>query len=135
MAEKYQEEAQNENCGGIIDCMAYGGTALEAIATDSRSDQRYSVDATFLYRVIRGRDVVDEGLGRMINLSSSGILFEAARAIPTGTNVELSIPWPSRLQDRTGLVWMTGIVVRRQNGCTAVKTERYEFRLSGDGLV
>ena len=96
-----------------------------------RSEHRYSADGTVRYRVLRGGELAVERHGRMINLSSGSILFEAAGAIPIGANIELSIPWPSLLPNQLGLeVHVTGLAVREQSRCIAVKIVHHEFKLA-----
>jgi hypothetical protein len=99
---------------------------------DRRSDRRYPIDAELVYQLVRHGQAVETGHGRTLNVSSSGILFEAACALPRGAPIELSIAWPARLGDVVALkLCVTGRTVRCQNNCTAVLIQRHIFRTKG----
>src|SRR4051812_15787353 len=71
----------------------------EQIAGDRREDRRYPIPLEVNYKLIRRKRVLGSGVGRTIDLSSGGILFEADRQLPLGLNLELSIEWPALLHD------------------------------------
>jgi hypothetical protein len=98
-----------------------------------RADRRYPVDAELHYE-FRRQGVVRKGLGRTVNTSSSGILFEAAHALPAGTEIELRIAWPARFQNVSGLkLFVVGRIVRTHGLSTAVRILKFEFRAQGIG--
>ncbi len=81
------------------------------------------------YKLLDGKKVLKTGVGRTLNLSSSGILFESQEALPTGTSIRLAIEWPARLDNRVGLtLCVMGRTVRSAGTCTAVEILSHEFR-------
>jgi hypothetical protein len=104
----------------------------EGIGGDRRRDRRYGIDLEVRWRVIRRRRVMDSGVGRTLDLSSGGILFDAGRQLSFGTNVELAISWPVLLQNQAPLqLIVSGRVVRCAGNRTAVMMAQHEFRTSG----
>jgi hypothetical protein len=107
-------------------------TILDAIAGDRRSDRRYNLELELRWKLIRRRRVLDSGVGRTIDLSSGGILFESGRHMPPGLNVELSITWPVRLHDMAPMqLFVYGRIVRAQKGSAAIRMVQHEFRTAG----
>jgi hypothetical protein len=76
----------------------------------------------------QGKGVL-EGVGRSVNISTGGVLFDSAAELPVGSTVEVSIAWPARLNDTVSLkLWLAGQIVRSQGTRTAVRITRHEFR-------
>ena|SRR5579864_2845667 len=99
---------------------------------DRRSGHRYPIAADLEYRVICGHEVIQTGLGRTLNLSKSGILFESEQFLPAGTELEISVAWPVRLHDAVALnLCVSGQVAWSQAERHALKFRRHEFRLRG----
>ena len=98
---------------------------------DRRSHRRYSVSVDAEYRLAsRGRPA-QIGRGRTVNLSSGGMLFEAEDQLPTNTRIELTIPWPTRINDNTRLdLHVTGETVRVEGNNVAVRIGHLIFRTS-----
>jgi len=72
--------------------------------------------------------------GWSVDISNSGVSFEADDALPEGTWIELSIVWPARLDKDVELeLCASGHVVRRDNNRTAVRIERHVFRTRSNG--
>ena len=81
------------------------------------------------YKLLDGKKVLKTGVGRTLNLSSSGILFESAEELPTATSIRLFLSWPAQLDDRVGLtLCVLGRTVRSSGKCTAVEILSHEFR-------
>jgi len=94
-----------------------------------RSHRRYPMQVDLEYKMLDGRKVLKTGIGRTLNLSSSGILFESEDALPIGSSLRLSIEWPARLDNRVGLtLCVMGRTVRSSGTCTAVEILSHEFR-------
>ncbi|MBZ5611351.1 MAG: hypothetical protein LAP38_24065 [Acidobacteriia bacterium] len=75
----------------------------------------------------RGRKV--SGVGRTVNVSSSGLLMNAESELPEGSRMKVTIEWPSLLNGTTPLQLVTiGRVVRRRAMSLAVALEHYQFR-------
>ncbi len=96
--------------------------------TERRSKVRYPLELTVRYQTIdRGRKV--SGVGRTVNVSSSGLLMNADNALPEGARMRVTIEWPTLLNGTTPLQLVTiGRVVRRGALSLAVALEHYQFR-------
>jgi hypothetical protein len=94
---------------------------------DRRLCPRYPIEAALEW-VIQGRRAA-AGLGKTINFSSRGILFQSDQTVAERAQIELAIAWPARLDNVAGLtLHVTGRTVRSQGKCAAVKILRREFR-------
>ena len=72
------------------------------------------------------------GNGRLINMSSGGLLVSSEHEMIIGTPVELNIDWPTRLDGRLPLQLVAaGTVTRCDSFRFAVVLERHHFRLAG----
>jgi len=80
-------------------------------------------------RLGKGRTVTQVGTGRVINISSKGILFSTESLLPQGERIEVSVSWPARLNDTTPLkLVILGSVVRGEEKQAAVSIDHYEFK-------
>ncbi len=105
---------------------------IDKIAGDRRFDRRYGIELELRWKLIRRRKVRDIGAGHTINLSSGGILFDAARALPVGMNVELSISWPVLLHNVAPMQLIVGGRIIRSSGTqAAIHMTQHEFRTVG----
>jgi hypothetical protein len=104
----------------------------EAWLRDRRSGRRYPLQAEVEYKLIRQRKVLESGNGATVNVSSSGVLFEAGRPLAPGLQIELSIAWPALLDDLHPLkLLVSGRTVRSHSGYTAVRILGYDFHIRG----
>jgi hypothetical protein len=102
------------------------------IAGERRSDRRYRIRLDLRWKLIRRRKIQDTGVGRTVDLSSGGILFEAARELPVGLNVELSISWPVLLHQVAPMQLVaSGRIVRSDGQQVALRMTQHEFRTVG----
>jgi len=101
-------------------------TGERGAEVERRRVLRYPVDLGGQYTVIVGTEFT-VGHGRTLNISDGGVLLQSERAMPVGAKIELSIPWPTRLQKPLRL-WATGQTVRIQDKLAAVRIAEYEFR-------
>ena len=93
-----------------------------------RATIRYPVRMNLRYSLFRSKRVLKTGRGTTINLSSSGILFEAKESLPPGYTVHLVIRWPGTIDNRVGLVLeIVARTVRRQGSSTAAVIVRHQF--------
>jgi len=100
-----------------------------SIHGDRRSDRRYELSLEVRWKVIHRRRVLDAGVGATLDLSSSGILFEAERPLPANGNIELSVAWPVLLHNVAPLqLFISGKIVRTAGRKTAVRMLQHEFR-------
>ena len=72
------------------------------------------------------------GTGRLVNMSSGGLLVASRHEMILGTLLEVNIDWPTRLDDRIPLrLIAAGKVTRCDSFRFAVILERYHFQLAG----
>ena len=104
----------------------------QEIAGERRADRRYGILLDLKWKLVRRRRVLETGVGRTVDLSSSGILFNAGRHLPEGLNVELSIAWPVLLHNVAPLqLTVAGRIVRCEDCMIAVEMIQHEFRTAG----
>jgi PilZ domain-containing protein len=106
------------------------------MSDERRSKLRYPLDLAVRYQSI-GPSRALAGVGRTLNLSSSGLLLESCDEVPTGARLRVTIEWPSLLNGTTPLQLVTvGRVVRQDNCNFAVVFEHYQFKtMSRNPLV
>lgn len=105
---------------------------FDKIGGDRRVDRRYRISLDLRWKLIRRRKVRDTGVGRTIDLSSGGILFDATRPMPMGMNVELSIAWPVLLHNVAPMqLVISGRIVRAVGSQAAIHILQHEFRTMG----
>lgn len=64
----------------------------DAIAGDRRRERRYGIELELRWKLVHRRKVLENGVGRTIDLSSGGILFDARQNLPAGLNVDSPSP-------------------------------------------
>jgi hypothetical protein len=101
---------------------------MEYPSGDRRQHRRYPVDSQVEYKVVSGREVTEIGFGRVLNLSSGGILFESDCPLPAGVNVKLIIAWPSQASATRLKAHVSGYIVRSEGNCAAVRILHQVFR-------
>jgi hypothetical protein len=73
------------------------------------------------------------GTGRTKELSAGSVCFETDQEVRGGTEVELRIAWPSRLQRICPLeLVLRGPLVRKARNLAILRTVSYEFQTCGD---
>jgi hypothetical protein len=83
-----------------------------------------------------GRALPFAGVGRVVNISSGGILVCCPHELRTGDRTELNIEWPTLLDGRVPLrLFAVGRVVRCEASCFAVEFARHEFRTTGKRVI
>ena len=105
---------------------------LEVVESDPRcrAKIRYPIRMNLRYSLFRRKRVLKTGRGTTINMSSSGILFEAEESLPPGYIVHLAIGWPERIDDRAGpVLHIVARTVRGQSNSTAAVIVRHEFHV------
>ena len=105
---------------------------LEVVESDprGRAKIRYPIRMNLRYSLFRRKRVLKTGRGTTINMSSSGILFEAEESLPPGYIVHLAIGWPERIDDRAGpVLHIVARTVRGQSNSTAAVIVRHEFHV------
>lgn len=120
--------------GGLADLQDHlAGTIFDqAISAERRSKVRYPLNLSVRFRSLSVSPGFS-GVGRTVNLSSSGILvfFEhiALDEIRVGAALQMSIEWPSLLDDRIPLqLFAAGRILRLDSSTFAAALDRHQFR-------
>lgn len=108
----------------------------DASNTERRNSSRFPIERELRYKTLSQRSETIVGVGKTLNISSSGVLFTAAHDLAVGTRLEVSISWPAQLNDRCLLNLVArGRVVRRDEGQLALQIQQYEFRTQSLGAM
>ena len=99
---------------------------------DRRTSARLPIHEDVRYKILgEGKSVREVRIGKVLNMSSSGVLFSTASALWEGERVELTVSWPARLNDGTRLkLVILGRVMRAEEAQAAIAIEKYEFKTS-----
>ena len=96
---------------------------------ERRSGHRYPVDLLIEYELGRAGKGHPSGQGRVVNMSSSGILIRSDRMLIANQPIRLRINWPALLNDVVPLALrVEGVTVRVDGDLTALKILKSEFR-------
>jgi hypothetical protein len=108
--------------------------SAETSPGDQRVNGRYPITLQLQYKLLNKGRVEQLGVGRTLNISSGGVLFEADGLLPPTGPIELALSWPFLLEGICNLkLVMRGRIVRCDTGsrAIAVKTEYHEFHTAG----
>ncbi len=99
---------------------------------ERRRSERFPLNQpALIYAKDKGSGVT-ECKGRVVNMSSSGILFTTEKEFLPGRRLEIAVAWPTKLDGRCPLkLVVKGRVVRCEGNQVAVEIERSEFRTRG----
>ena len=104
----------------------------EKRSSEKRSHQRYPIKLEAEYKLVNDGRVEGTGVGRTLNISSTGVLFETSDTLHPGRTIELSLSWPFLLEGVCPLKLITrGSIVRCDGKKVAVRFKNYEFRTAG----
>jgi hypothetical protein len=98
---------------------------------DQRSNSRYPISLKVQYKLLDKGRVQHLGVGRTLNISKGGVLFEAddLSLVPARGTIELEMSWPFLLEGACSLrLIMRGRIVRVDANVIAVKAEFHAFR-------
>ena len=99
------------------------------IPFERRQKRRFVMEREIRFRVLEQDRIIAVGRGKTFNLSSNGVAFVAENELPSGAFIELSIAWPTLLENRCPLQLIGfGRVLRSSRGTTVSTIEQYEFR-------
>jgi hypothetical protein len=102
---------------------------LQKPSSDRRSGVRVPVNLELRYSVVVHSRPVEDGSGRTIDISSSGLSFTADPPLSIGQTLDVSIDWPVLLEGGVQLqIVASGVVVRTNGAVTAIRIERHGFR-------
>lgn len=104
--------------------------------TDRRSSDRFSIEREVRYKVLNKKNGEESGLGKTVNMSSTGVLFTTDQMLLPGRRIEVSISWPAQLNAKCALRLVArGRVVRFDDGKAAMKIQQYEFKTQAKAPV
>jgi hypothetical protein len=102
---------------------------FDSVNADRRRSSRFPIERELRYKTLSQRTEIVNGIGKTLNISSSGVLFTASHDLPVGTRLEVSISWPAQLNERCLLNLVArGRVARKEEGQLALQIQQYEFR-------
>jgi len=103
----------------------------EIAKPDRRSSDRFPIEREVRYRMVTKRGE-ETGVGRTVNMSSSGVLFTSEQQLFPGRRLELSVSWPAQLDNKCPLKLVArGKIIRSEAGRVAIEIQQYEFRTAG----
>lgn len=83
-----------------------------------------------------GEGASDEGVGKILNVSSSGVRFTTERTLSVGQSMEVTVDWPALIDNKCLMkLVINGWVVRSDSNSAVVKVEHYEFRTRASKAV
>ena len=99
---------------------------------ERRAKRRFVIEQEVRYKMLYGQRIAETGVGKTMNISSSGVWFTTENMLTSGMPVEISMNWPVLLNETCPMKLMIyGCVVRSNEKGAAVAIERYEFRTQG----
>lgn len=103
---------------------------------DRRSSDRFSIEREVRYKILNKKNSEESGIGKTINMSSTGVLFTTEQMLLPGRRIEVSISWPAQLNARCALRLVArGRVVRFDSGKAAMEIQQYEFKTQAKAPV
>jgi hypothetical protein len=98
---------------------------------ERRAKSRYPIALNVRYQTMCETDPT-MGVGRTVNMSSSGTLIACRKKLAEGTRLKMFVEWPSLLNGTTPLQLITvGTVIRCTRFGMSVMFESYQFRTMG----
>jgi hypothetical protein len=108
----------------------------QAFDADRRSTDRFPIESELRYKMVENKGAQEAGIGRTLNMSSSGVLFTSETHLPVGRRVELSVDWPAELNENCGLKLVAlGRIVRATGEAAAMRIDKYDFRTRATARV
>lgn len=95
---------------------------------DQRAKWRFGLERELRYKLLDGDTIVAAGVGRSVDISSSGLGFLGQHQVKEGALVEVSMSWPVMLDEVPMRLVVFGRVVRATTFFAACTIDRYEFR-------
>lgn len=102
---------------------------LRERGSDRRGSPRFRISLDVRYAEGVSNLLEKTERGRTVDMSGTGVYFEAGRPLSVGHRIQAAIDWPAQLNGAVPLqLIFAGVVVRAVGTAAAVKIERYEFR-------
>ena len=100
--------------------------------SERRIAQRFPMELRVRYTVMHGMERGETGVGKTVNISSAGVLFETDCHLVPDHAVEIAINWPARLNNNCALRLIArGRVIRSAQGKAVLRIHKSEFRTTG----
>src|SRR5260370_39430279 len=98
---------------------------------ERRASRRYPVNVDVEYRIMPAAENGSVCYGRTVNLSTTGLMLECIPALQMGLDIELTIKWPVRRGEGTGIeLHAFGRTIRVEEGYTALRiSDSFQFDL------
>jgi PilZ domain len=98
------------------------------ISKDRRSNNRYPINLSVTFKVMKKGVVVSAGTGTVVNISSGGVAFTSECSFRAGMSISLRINWPVLLEGNTRIMLVAdGTIVRWEGKVVAVQIVRHAF--------
>ena len=103
-----------------------------AIRSAKPAPRDFPLSLEMEYKVRHEHGQEDHGSGRTLWISSRTLIFDPDRRLAPGTELEITIPWPARLDERIGLqLWMRAKVTHTLSQGVTAEIRKYQFRTRG----
>lgn len=94
-----------------------------------RLKRRFVIQQDVRYERVRGAKVLDAGMGRTLDMSSSALRFTTGMALCRGDKVKVTVDWPVLLDATCRLKMVIyGWVLRSDGNSAVVSIGHYEMR-------
>lgn len=107
--------------------MANPAHSLETLSTERRTSTRYPLQAQLEFRILTAGQESWIHIGRTVNMSRGGLLFDTEEYLESGAPVELWIDWPARPRELERWLRVWGWVVRQRDRSVAIAIRQYSF--------
>jgi len=98
-------------------------------SSERRAADRFPIEREVRYKVLSKKSIDEGGLGKTVNISSTGVLFTTEKLLIPGRRLEVAINWPAQLNAKCSLKLVArGRIVRFEEGKAAMEIQQYEFR-------
>ena len=96
---------------------------------ERRKNLRFPMRETVRYRILTKGPIGPQISGQCVNMSSSGLLFDAREKLAMGQMVEVAVDWPAKLDGVCLLKLVAaGRVIRSEAARTVVRFDSYQFK-------
>ncbi len=96
---------------------------------ERRAKARFPIHRELRYKVLEDNAIIAAGIGRTVDISSSGLAFDIDQTVKPGAFIELSISWPVLLDESCPMRMIVfGRVLRSDFPKTVCTVDKYEFR-------
>ncbi len=102
---------------------------------ERRAKARFPLQQDVRYKVLEDNRIVGAGMGKTVDISSSGLALSIDQQVTPGAFMELSISWPVLLDNSTPMrLIVFGRVMPARAGKTVCTVDKYEFRTQAKAL-